>query len=153
MDTKNTILGIFFIAAGMIILFMQSKSMEEAQKLTNKPEVQSVSSTGRSIISEENAEISTNGFTEVFEVAEANSEFADEVNRSLVEESSIYVIANDYLEVKLTNAGAAIQEIRFLKAKRGEPDSFVFNQHGQVPSLALSFEKSGRLKLLNVFIK
>ena len=41
MDTKNTILGIFFIAAGMIILFMQSKSMEE-QKLTNMAEVQGV---------------------------------------------------------------------------------------------------------------
>ena len=150
MDTKNTILGIFFIAAGMIILFMQSKSMEEAQKLTNMAEVQGVSITEEGSISEENAEISANGFTEVFEVAEASSEFATEVNRSLVEESTIYVIANDYLEVKLTNAGAAIQEIRFLKAKRGEPDSFIFNQHGQVPSLALSFEKSGRLKLLNV---
>ena len=150
MDTKNTILGIFFIAAGMIILFMQSKSMEEARKLTNMAEVQGVSNSEEGLISEENAEISANGFTEVFEVAEASSEFAAEVNRSLVEESTIYVIANDYLEVKLTNAGAAIQEIRFLKAKRGEPDSFIFNQHGQVPSLALSFEKSGRLKLLNV---
>ena len=150
MDTKNTILGIFFIAAGMIILFMQSKSMEETQKLTNMAEVQGVSNSEEGLISEENAEISANGFTEVFEVAEANSEFETEVNRSLVEESTIYVIANDYLEVKLTNAGAAIQEIRFLKAKRGEPDSFIFNQHGQVPSLALSFEKSGRLKLLNV---
>ncbi len=150
MDTKNTILGIFFIAAGMIILFMQSKSMEETQKLTNMAEVQGVSNSEEGLISEENAEISANGFTEVFEVAEASSEFAAEVNRSLVEESTIYVIANDYLEVKLTNAGAAIQEIRFLKAKRGEPDSFIFNQHGQVPSLALSFEKSGRLKLLNV---
>ena len=150
MDTKNTILGIFFIAAGMIILFMQSKSMEDTQKLTNMAEVQGVSNSEEGLISEENAEISANGFTEVFEVAEASSEFAAEVNRSLVEESTIYVIANDYLEVKLTNAGAAIQEIRFLKAKRGEPDSFIFNQHGQVPSLALSFEKSGRLKLLNV---
>lgn len=150
MDTKNTILGIFFIAAGMIILFMQSKSMEEAQKLTNMAEVQGASNSEEGLISEENAEISASGFTEVFEVAEASSEFAAEVNRSLVEESTIYVIANDYLEVKLTNAGAAIQEIRFLKAKRGEPDSFIFNQHGQVPSLALSFEKSGRLKLLNV---
>ena len=150
MDTKNTILGIFFIAAGMIILFMQSKSMEEAQKLANMAEVQSVSNSENGLISEGNAEISANGFTEVFEVAEANSEFADDVNRLLVEEATIYTITNDFLEVKLTNAGAAIQEIRFLKAKRGEPDSFIFNQHGQVPSLALSFEKSGRLKLLNV---
>lgn len=150
MDTKNTVLGIFFIAAGMIILFMQSKSMEEAQKLTNIAEVQSASNPEGRLISEENAGISSNGFTEVFEVAEAGSEFAAEVNLSLAKESTIYVIANDYLEVKLTNAGAAIQEIRFLKAKRGEPDSFIFNQHGQVPSLALSFEKSGRLKLLNV---
>ena len=150
MDTKNTVLGIFFIAAGMIILFMQSKSMEEAQKLTNIAEVQSASNPEERLISEENAGISSNGFTEVFEVAEAGSEFAAEVNLSLAKESTIYVIANDYLEVKLTNAGAAIQEIRFLKAKRGEPDSFIFNQHGQVPSMALSFEKSGRLKLLNV---
>ena len=150
MDTKNTVLGIFFIAAGMIILFMQSKSMEEAQKLTNIAEVQSASNPEERLISEENAGLSSNGFTEVFEVAEAGSEFAAEVNLSLAKESTIYVIANDYLEVKLTNAGAAIQEIRFLKAKRGEPDSFIFNQHGQVPSMALSFEKSGRLKLLNV---
>ena len=76
MDTKNTILGIFFIAAGMIILFMQSKSMEEAQKLTNMAEVQSASSSEDGLISEGNAEISANGFTEVFEVAEASSEFA-----------------------------------------------------------------------------
>ena len=76
----------------------------------------------------------------MIEVVEENSEFADEVNTSLGKESSIYVIANDYLELKLTNLGAAIQEIRFLKAKRGNPDTFVFNQNGQVPSLALSFE-------------
>ena len=131
MDTKNTILGIFFIAAGMIILFMQSKSMEETQKLTNMAEVQGVSNSEEGLISEENAEISANGFTEVFEVAEASNEFATEVNRSLVEESTIYVIANDYLEVKLTNAGAAIQEIRFLKAKRGEPDSFILISMGR----------------------
>ena len=151
MDTKNTILGIFFIAAGMIILFIQSKTMEQAQKVSNKPEVQSVISEEDRLVSEKNAEISTNSFTEVIEVAEENSEFADEVNTSLAKESSIYVIANDYLELKLTNSGAAIQEIRFLKAKRGNPDTFIFNQNGQVPSLALSFEKSGRLKLLNVF--
>ena len=49
----------------------------------------------------------------MIEVVEENSEFADEVNTSLGKESSIYVIANDYLELKLTNLGAAIQEIRF----------------------------------------
>ena len=68
----------------------------------------------------------------MFEVADASSEFAPEVNRSLVEQSTIHVIANDYLEVKLTNAGADPRD-SFLKAKSGEPDSFVFNQHGQVP--------------------
>ena len=127
MDTKNTILGIFFIAAGMIILFMQSKSMEEAQKLTNSAEAQGASIKEEGLISKENVEISADGFKEVFEVAEASSEFANEVNRSLVEESTIYIIANDFLEVKLTNAGAAIQEIHFLKAKRGEPDSFILS--------------------------
>ena len=150
MDTKNTILGIFFIAAGMIILFMQSKSMEESQQQVNMAESQSMIDGESGLISEENSEISTNDFTEVFEVAETDEGLVDEVDSALVKESTIYTISNDYLEVKLTNIGAAIQEVRFLKAKRGEPDSFVFNKNGQLPSLALSFEKSGSLKLLNV---
>ena len=141
MDTKNTILGIFFIAAGMIILFMQSKSMEESQQQVNMAESQSVIDGESGLISEGNSEISTNDFTEVFEVAETDEGLVDEVDSALVKESTIYTISNDYLEVKLTNIGAAIQEVRFLKAKRGEPDSFVFNKNGQLPSLALSFER------------
>ena len=129
MDTKNTILGIFFIAAGMIILFMQSKSMEESQQQVNMAESQSVIDGESGLISEENSEISTNDFTEVFEVAETDEGLVDEVDSALVKESTICTISNDYLEVKLTNIGAAIQEVRFLKAKRGEPDSFVFNKN------------------------
>jgi len=150
MDTKNTILGIFFIAAGMIILFVQSKTMEEAQQLSGMAEVQNENKIEGEVFSEGNSEIATNDFTEVFEVAEADSGFSDEMGSAVQEASTTFSITNEFIEVKLTNAGAAIQEIRFLKAKRGEPDSFVFNQHGQVPSLALSFENNGRLKLLNV---
>ena len=152
MDTKNTILGIFFIAAGMIILFMQSKSMEETQMQTSMAEVQGASGVENESISVGNtgAIEEVNGFNEVFEVADTNKELANELDSEVLKESTIYSISNEYLEVKLTDAGAAIEEISFLKAKRGELDSFVFNKHGQVPSLALSFEKSGRLKLLNV---
>ncbi len=152
MDTKNTILGIFFIAAGMIILFMQSKSMEETQMQTSMAEVQGASGVENESISAGNtgAAEEVNGFNEVFEVADTNKELANELDSEVLKESTIYSISNEYLEVKLTDAGAAIEEISFLKAKRGELDSFVFNKHGQVPSLALSFEKSGRLKLLNV---
>ena len=148
MDTKNTILGIFFIAAGMIILFVQSKTMEEAQQLSGMAEVQNENKIEGEVFSEGNSEIATNDFTEVFEVADADSGFSDEMGSAVQEASTTFSISNEFIEVKLTNAGAAIQEIRFLKAKRGEPDSFVFNQHGQVPSLALSFENNGRLKLL-----
>ena len=77
MDTKNTILGIFFIAAGMIILFMQSKSMEESQQRVNMAESQSVIDGESSLISKENSEISSNDFTEVFEVAETDEGFVD----------------------------------------------------------------------------
>lgn len=152
MDTKNTILGIFFIAAGMIILFMQSKSMEETQMQTSMAEVQGASGVENESISAGNtgAAEEVNGFNEVFEVADTNKELANELDSEVLKESTVYSISNEYLEVKLTDAGAAIEEISFLKAKRGELDSFVFNKHGQVPSLALSFEKSGRLKLLNV---
>ncbi|MFL2848087.1 MAG: membrane protein insertase YidC [Coraliomargaritaceae bacterium] len=152
MDTKNTILGIFFIAAGMIILFMQSKSMEETQMQTSMAEVQGASGVENESISVGNtgAAEEVNGFNEVFEVADTNKELANELDSEVLKESTVYSISNEYLEVKLTDAGAAIEEISFLKAKRGELDSFVFNKHGQVPSLALSFEKSGRLKLLNV---
>lgn len=150
MDRKNTILGIFFIAAGMIILFMQSKTMEESQVQPSIAEVQSTSDGEGGSIARGDSEAEVNGFNEVFEVADANAQLAGERDSAILEESTVYTISNEYLEVKLTDAGAAIQEISFLKAKRGERDSFVFNEHGQVPSLALSFEKSGRLKLLNV---
>ena len=102
MDTKNTILGIFFIAAGMIILFMQSKSMEESQQQIDMAESQSVIDGESGLISEENSEIFTNDFTEVFEVAETDEGLVDEVDGALVKESTIYTISNDYLEVKLT---------------------------------------------------
>ena len=121
---------------------------------TSMSEVSSASVTDNESISagygDTDATEEVNGFNEVFEVADTNNVVPNELDSEILKESRVYSIANEYLEVKLTDAGAAIQEINFLKAKRGELDSFVFNKHGQVSSLALSFEKSGRLKLLNV---
>ena len=64
----------------MIILFVQSKTMEEAQQLSGMAEVQNENKIEGEVFSpQRNSEIATNDFTEVFEVQEADSGFSDEI--------------------------------------------------------------------------
>lgn len=151
MDIKNTLLGLFFIASGMLVIFMQTKDIESLS--SPEPAVSSDVSE-LSLASMESTYNSAETFDEVYTVSEGfELEGADSLSSPSIEartESQIYTLANEYIEVDLTDRGGSIDAIRFLKTKRGTLDSYVFNASATIPSLALSFEKSGRLTLLEV---
>lgn len=154
MDIKNTLLGLFFIAMGMLVIFMQTKEMKPPKNL--EPLVSSDSNESL-VISEDSAYTSTDSFDEVYSVSKSNEstelQEADGLSSPSLEahsESKIYTLANEYIELDLTDRGGSIATVRFLQTKRGALDSYQFNASATIPSLALSFEKAGQLTLLEV---
>ncbi len=59
-------------------------------------------------------------------------------------EERIITLANEFVEVDFTTAGGAIKTVSFLETKKGERDTYVFNETGLLPALSLdlSEEKS-----------
>ena len=57
-------------------------------------------------------------------------------------EATITTLANDFIEVRLTDFGGAIRDVAFKKypAELGEPGPFVFNQQHADPLLAFTEE-------------
>lgn len=149
MDIKNTLIGIFFLASGMLVIFMQSQDMQDADGATEQVQLESNEALmARDLgIVEEDSNY-TESFKGAFRAAEDTSSSLV-ANQSIGAEEKIYIIGNDFIEVSLTNKGGAIQQIRFLKTKRGALDDYIFNEDSSVPALSLSFEKQGRLQPLS----
>lgn len=149
MDIKNTLIGIFFLASGMLVIFMQSQDMQDADGATEQVQLESNEAlVARDLgIVEEDSNY-TESFKGAFRAAEDTSSSLV-ANQSIGAEEKIYIIGNDFIEVSLTNKGGAIQQIRFLKTKRGALDDYIFNEDSSVPALSLSFEKQGRLQPLS----
>jgi YidC/Oxa1 family membrane protein insertase len=149
MDIKNTLIGIFFLASGMLVIFMQSQDMQDADEATEQVQLESIEElVARDLGTVGEDSNYTESFKGAFRAAEdASSSLV--ANQSIGAEEKIYIIGNDFIEVSLTNKGGAIQQIRFLKTKRGALDDYIFNENSSVPALSLSFEKQGRLQPLS----
>ena len=100
MDIKNTLLGLFFIAMGMLVIFMQTKEMEPPKNL--EPLVSSDSNESL-VISEDSAYTSTDSFDEVYSVSKSKEstelQGADGLSSPSLEaqQSKIYTLAMNIL--------------------------------------------------------
>jgi len=128
---------------------MQSQDMQDVDGATEQVQLES----NAALVSRDlGIEGEDSNYTESFDGAFQSAEDASSslvANQSIGLEEKLYIIGNDFIEVSLTNKGGAIQQIRFLKTKRGALDDYIFNENSSVPALSLSFEKQGRLQPLS----
>ena len=128
MDKKNTLLGILFIAAGMGYMFWSAQTAVRHQP--NPVEFPAA---------EEAVGISPERRPEASPIIDLLVQDAEKVKTHLAEahEEETVSIANDFIRVECTSKGGAIQQVHFLKTKRGEEDDYVFNKDGYLPALSL----------------
>ena len=148
MDKKNTLLGILCILAGISYMVKQNADMREQQleqleeareKEQSQEEVQPSRDVSLSTVTPE-AVTSTvlNKHAEVVSSAPVDSPELHESIYSEVEEKTI-LIANKFIEVELSTRGGAIKQVCFLQTKKGDRDTYVFNENGFLPALGLNF--------------
>ena len=151
MDTKNTLLGVFFFAAGMIMLFMQSKNLDSnLGEMSANSDAQSVQQGAEPSIAS-TSELQDRGrLDSVFSEEKPSSSISGIQTKSFQSEETVYRLSNDFISVQFTNQGGAIESVQFLKSKRGGLDDYIFNEDGQSPAFDISFMDQGRLQSLNV---
>ena len=149
MDTKNTLLGIFFFAAGMLMLFMQSKNLDST--LSESADSPSPTASEAVLSSEASASLENRASLDSVFVEESASESDRLLTEQTVQiEEASYMLSNDFIRIQFTNQGGAIQSVQFLQSKRGGLDDYEFNQDGMSPAFDINFEEEGRIKSLNV---
>ena len=151
MDTKNTLLGVFFFAAGMILLFMQSKNLDSSlSDGAGKPTSENMQS-GELVSTETEPSLVEGGrLNSVFTEEDAMDSISGIHIKSGQSEVQTYTLSNEFISVQFTNQGGAIQSVQFLKSKRGGLDDYIFNQEGESPAFDISFMDQGSLQSLNV---
>ena len=149
MDIKNTLIGLFFLASGIVVIYMQSQDLKDLEEAVD---VQKLESNSELIARDPGFVEEENDYADSFKGA---FQSVEDTTNALVstlainQDEKLYTLENEYIQVKLTNKGGAIQQIQFLKTKRGGLDDYIFNDGGIVPALGLSFEKQGRLQPLS----
>lgn len=144
MDKKNTLIGILCILAGIGILVKQAAEMRKqqleqleeartAEEMQEQAESQESDGTTGDIIASENVE----GALELI----AEPVVPVETVYPEVEEKTV-TLANEFIEIEFTTIGGAIKTANFLKTKKGERDTYVFNEAGFLPALGLSLAGS-----------
>lgn len=143
MDKKNTILGLLFITAGIGYMFWQSYHIQKnSPNRSNSTEP--VRTFSEEAIPSDKKRISTTNPPDSQEIVplETKDLFkespADLISEAPLPQEQTVTLANEYIEVTLTNRGGAIKTVKFLKTKRGQSDDYVFNEAGYLPALSLS---------------
>jgi len=156
MDKKNVIIGLACIVAAFGLMFYQSQQLEPVTPQPDAPAAveESETGTGESSGSSGGLEaLDNSGSTSGEVMAPAPSVGEESVFKPVVETeeavqeeqiedtpAEIRTLANDFIKVDFTSRGGAIEQVEFLKTKRGGPDTFVFNADTNTPSLGLSFQ-------------
>jgi len=150
MDKKNTILGMICIGAGIGVMFWQAKQLEEQRELAPPPEAQeAVESVDLPPAAAADPESLVRPEGAVDEESDAMlgllARDVDEqiVSEEPVQEEDTIKLSNEFVEVEFTTRGGAIRTVAFLRTKRGERDSYVFNEDGLLPALSMSVAAAG----------
>lgn len=157
MDIKNTLLGLFFIAAGIIVIFLQTKEIDQIKQQNGNESANKLEesfSDGSNDSGNFDQLISTTSLDNID--GQQNALFSQEESSSLkpyvslgLSEADSYTISNEFIEVSLTTKGGGISQVRFLKTKRGNADTYVFNSDVDLPAYSLSFKDVNRMVPLN----
>ena len=143
MDKKNTILGILFIAAGIVFMYWQANEMSQQQRQQALEAPQPVSASESLPAAEPVAAAQADGAGADQDVLDLLAQAVDrpavvaEQPQVQVEAQTV-TLSNDFVEVEFTTLGGAIRSVAFLQTKRGERDDYVFNADGLLPALSLS---------------
>lgn len=156
MDKKNTLLGIIFIAAGIVFMFWQSQQLQEQrreqlqqeQRLSDAPDSGSPGEAATETTEGASGDVAKDAAAaggdedsgsmlellarEVDEAGIGDSEPAPKAEEKTVK------LSNDFIEAEFTTRGGAIREVRFLQTNQGGPDDYIFNKGGYLPALSLS---------------
>ncbi|MEM8868420.1 MAG: YidC/Oxa1 family insertase periplasmic-domain containing protein, partial [Verrucomicrobiota bacterium] len=146
MDKKNTVLGIVCIAAGIGVMFWQTKKLEEErqEELRNAPvltETQEAMPDDQQLVpgdatSTPTVDADESGMVDLL-AREVEPEEAIKAALPQIPEELV-TLSNEFITVDFTNQGGAIQTVEFLTTKRGGPDDYIYNENGYLPALSMS---------------
>jgi len=161
MDRKNTILGMICIGAGIAVMFWQAKQVQEQQEQAPPAAVEESSPPAASDAADSPA-ATESGPTSTAE-PEATGESVDmldllakevpeeEVEPAAPEEPAERIrLANEFIEVTFTTRGGAIDQVAFLRTKRGGRDTYVYNENGMLPALSMSLAGAQGVREFNL---
>ncbi|MEM1222607.1 MAG: membrane protein insertase YidC [Verrucomicrobiota bacterium] len=146
MDKKNTVLGIICIAAGIGVMFWQTKQLEEQRReeLLNPPEAAESDRpmpADQELTGVDQGEAATpfEKQDEVVDLLAREVTFDDKQDSVLAKlPEEVISLSNEFIKVDFTNQGGAIKTVEFLTTKRGGPDDYIFNKDGYLPALSMS---------------
>lgn len=146
MDKKNTVLGIIFIAAGIGVMFWQTKQLEEQRRedrLNRPPEAAEADDAMPSdqilTASDEDVAAPIGSENEIVDLLAREVTLEDKPETVLAKvPEEVISLSNEHIKVDFTNQGGAIKTVEFLTTKRGGPDDYIFNKDGYLPALSMS---------------
>ena len=125
MDIKNTLLGLFFIAAGIIVIFLQTKEIDQIKQQNGNESANKLEESfydGSNVYGNFDQLISTTSLDNID--GQQNALFSQEESSSLkpyaslgLSEADSYTISNEFIEVSLTTKGGGISQVLFLNEK------------------------------------
>ena len=137
MDKKNTTIGVLLllVAFGSLIFTSRQSSQSDSTPPSSTPAGVTAPAVSTSL-SDSSAAPALNAPSTP---AAANATFAALAGANA--EATVTTLANDYVELRLTDFGGAIQDVAFKKygAHYGQPEPFVFNLVHAAPILAFEF--------------
>jgi len=158
MDKKNTIIGVALLMAAMGLMFWQNRQAQEAAQQERQRQVEQAAQAAEAARQEaaaRPAELEPGAPLRATapdagpaplritpaEQAAPEAQLPAELNP---------VLENDFIRVRLTSWGGAIESVAFLKypAVQDRPDvPYVFNAHGDLPALALARVNNGKAEV------
>ncbi len=132
MDKKNTTIGVILLIIGFAAFYLAPRPQP-----ATPAETQSVAGAATQVVGGQPGTPAATNINAVPTATPSNATFAPLANESA--DATITTLANDYVELRLTDFGGAIRDVAFKKyaAVKGEPEPFVFNRLHAEPILAL----------------
>lgn len=133
MDKKNTVLGVLFLGAAFVALQLTPKPVPPP------PPPPAVVTSGSTISSAPAATTPSTTAAASATIPTSASIFDPVATAATAATATVTTLANDYIEVRFTNLGGAIQNVALKKypAVQGKPEPFVFNGVAADPMLAV----------------
>ena len=137
MDKKNTTIGVLLLLVAFGSLFLTSR--QPPQSAPTQPDSAPTGLTAPASTAGLPDASSTTTLNAPATPAAANATFAALADANA--EATVTLLANDYVELRLTDFGGAIQDVAFKKygAHLGQPEPFVFNVVHAAPILSFEF--------------